>query len=545
MTNIEISTKQLIDDLKATTAAFGLANDGSEYKIITEIFLYKYFNDKFGYEAKQVKGGGYGARLSSAAKWDEEYDSFTEDEVEDLWSYLPSGTPHLKPHQTLAHLANAQQQGDFSTRLDGVLVEVAALNASIFSIATSGRTKIAIFEKITTFIRDEEKRDEFALALMKNVASFNFEDIFSQKYDFFSTIFEHLIKDYNKDGGGKYAEYYTPKAVAAIMAQLLVEDSSNLRSITCYDPAAGTGTLLMALAHQIGEEKCSIFSQDLNNKSSEFMRLNLILNNLVKSLPNVVQGNTLTEPAHKEADGSLAKFDYIVSNPPFNLDFSGYSETLKTDGMRFWAGVPEIPNKKKDSMAIYLCFIQHVIYSLKPGGRAAIVVPTGFVTAKSGIAHNIIKKLVDQHWLLGVVSMPSNIFATTGTNVSVLFIHKEDTADRQIIMIDASKLGKEVKEGKNKKTQLQPDEITRIVTTFKSCTAEDGFSVSVSYDDIIAKSYMLSAGYYFDVHIDPVDITPEAFAAHMAETTSELESLFSKSHDLEKTLMDNLKKLKM
>ena len=112
-------------------------------------------------------------------------------------------------------------------------------------------------------------------------------------------------------------------------------------------------------------------------------------------------------------------------------------------------------------------------------------------------------------------------------------------------MIDASKLGKEVKEGKNKKTQLQPDEITRIVTTFKSCTAEDGFSVSVSYYDIIAKSYMLSAGYYFDVHIDPVDITPEAFAIHMAETTSELESLFSKSHDLEKTLMDNLKKLKM
>lgn len=241
----------------------------------------------------------------------------------------------------------------------------------------------------------------------------------------------------------------------------------------------------------------------------------------------------------------VAKFDYIVSNPPFNLDFSGYSETLKIDGMRFGARVPDISNKKKDSMAIYLCFIQHVIYSLKPGGRAAIVVPTGFVIAKNGIAHNIIKKLVDQHWLLGVVSMPSNIFATTGANVSVLFIHKEDTPDRQVIMIDASKLGKEVREGKNKKTQLQPDEITRIVSTFKSRTSEDGFSVSVFYNDIIAKSYMLSSGYYFDVHIDPVDITPEAFAAHMTETTAELESLFSKSHDLEKILMDNLMKLKM
>lgn len=99
---------------------------------------------------------------------------------------------------------------------------------------------------------------------MSSVASFNFESVFAEKYDFFSRIFEYLIKDYNNAGGGKYAEYYTPRAIAQVMARLLVGDNADLRGMTCYDPSAGTGTLLMALAHQIGEDRCTIFSQDIS-----------------------------------------------------------------------------------------------------------------------------------------------------------------------------------------------------------------------------------------------------------------------------------------
>ena len=148
------------------------------------------------------------------------------------------------------------------------------------------------------------------------------------------------MKGFNNASGGKYAEYYTPHAIAQVMARLLVGDKSDFRGITCYDPSAGTGTLLMALAHQIGEDRCSIYSQDISEKSSEMLRLNLILNNLSASLPNVVQGNTLTEPSHKENNGVLKKFDFIVSNPPFKLDFPEYRDTLAADTIRFWAGVP-------------------------------------------------------------------------------------------------------------------------------------------------------------------------------------------------------------
>lgn len=542
--NISDATIALIDSLKSTTNAFGLAGTGSEYRIVTEMFLYKFFNDKFGYEAKLDEE--YGKRLRNAEKWDAEYDTFTDEEVEDLFSYLPASVPRLRPEHTLSHLYNASSQGDFSTLLDQTLVDIANLNARNFSVSTSGKNKVNIFNTITNYVTDTQKRDEFARSLMRNVASFNFEDVFGEKYDFFSRIFEHLLKGFNNAGGGKYAEYYTPRAIAQVMARLLVGDDAELRGVTCYDPSAGTGTLLMALAHQIGEERCTIYSQDISEKSSEMLRLNLILNNFASSLQNVVQGNTLTEPSHKEDNGTLKKFDFIVSNPPFKLDFPEFRETLATDSIRFWAGVPNAVKKvdpTKPKMAIYTCFIQHVLNSLKPNGKGAIVIPTGFITAKSGVEKRILQRIVDEHWVYGVVSMPSNVFATTGTNVSVLFFDKSAKADK-VILIDASKLGEEYKEGNNKKSRLRDFEVEQIVHTFRNCEAVDDFSVAVTYDEIKEKGYSLSAGQYFDIKIDYVDITEEEFNRRMANFQQTLTEQFEESHRLEKEIMAQLQSLK-
>lgn len=542
--NIQTATIQLIDSLKQTTGSFGLGNGGDEYRIVIEIFLYKYFNDKFGYEAK--RSPIYGSRLCKVKKWDAEYDTFTEDEVEDLFSYLSAGTPRLKPHHTLAHLFNASTQGDFSAIFDSTLVEIANLNVDTFAVVTSGGNRVNIFSPITSVIADVQKRDQFALALIRNIASFNFEQVFSKKYDFFSRIFEYLIKDYNNAGGGKYAEYYTPQAIAQVMARLLVNDHAELRGVTCYDPSAGTGTLLMALAHQIGEDRCTIYSQDISNKSSEMLRLNLVLNNLAYSLPNIVQGNTLTEPAHKESDGTLKRFDFIVSNPPFKLDFPEYRDTLAANSIRFWGGVPNTaknPNPNKPKMAIYTCFIQHLLNSLKPTGKGAIVVPTGFITAKSGVERRILQRVVDEHWIYGCVSMPSNVFATTGTNVSVLFFDKSATADK-VILIDASKLGEEYKDGNNQKKRLRDFEINQIVETFRNKQSVDDFSEAVTYDEIKEKGYSLSAGQYFDIKIDYVDITEDEFNKRMSKYKQTLTEQFAESHRLEEEIMRQLENLK-
>ncbi len=240
----------------------------------------------------------------------------------------------------------------------------------------------------------------------------------------------------------------------------------------------------------------------------------------------------MLHPYHKDGK-TLKRFDYIVSNPPFKMDFSDFRSELDTKehNDRFFAGVPNIPKQATDKMAIYQLFLQHIIYSLKPGGKAAVVVPTGFITAQSGIDKKIRKKLVEDKMLAGVVSMPSNIFATTGTNVSILFI--DSTNQDEVVLIDASNLGTKVKDGKNQKTLLSAEEEDRIIDVFNGKQTVDDFSVVVSYADIAAKNYSLSAGQYFDVKIEYVDITPEQFATKMKSFSDNLDKLFKESSELE------------
>jgi type I restriction enzyme M protein len=247
----------------------------------------------------------------------------------------------------------------------------------------------------------------------------------------------------------------------------------------------------------------------------------------------------MLHPYHREGK-ALKKFDYIVSNPPFKMDFSDFRNELdnKEHQERFFAGVPNIPKQAKDKMAIYQLFLQHIIYSLKPGGKAAVVVPTGFITAQSGIDKGIRQYLVDHKMLAGVVSMPSNIFATTGTNVSILFI---DAANQDaVVLIDASSLGTKIKDGKTQKTLLSTEEEDRIIATFNAKQAVEDFSVVVSYDDIAAKNYSLSAGQYFDVKIEYSDLTPAQFADKLQGFTDRLDVLFKESAGLEQEIKKQL-----
>ena len=533
-------TRTLIDDLKAICANYGLGNDGNEFKIITQAFLYKFLNDQFASAVKKTQ-----PHIAKADKWEEVLTSMECEQYEMLLLSLPAGVAHLKPVHFIGYLFNNQNQKDFAKTFDDTLIDIASSNTDVFSIKTEGEAKVVLFDRVSNFIADESKKDDFCRAIINKLVAFSFEHVFSKGFDFYATIFEYLIKDYNSNSGGKYAEYYTPHAVARIMAAVLVpvEQRGKVNNVSCYDPSAGSGTLLMNVAHAIGEARCSIYTQDISQKSSNLLRLNLILNNLVHSIPNVIQGNTILHPYHKEGD-HLKHFDYIVSNPPFKLDFSDYRNDLDTKANkdRFFAGIPKIKAKDKDKMEIYQLFLQHIITSLKPTGKAAVVVPTGFITAQSGIDKKIREHLVNNKMLAGVVSMPSNIFATTGTNVSIIFI--DATNKDKVVLIDASSLGKKVKDGKNQKTVLTPAEEQQITEAFNQKQAHEDFSVVVSYEDIINKNYSLSAGQYFDVKIEYVDITPEEFTAKMQSYTQNLEKLFKESHTLEEEIKKQLAGLK-
>lgn len=533
MDNTQYSSlvKQLVDDLKGVFTTAGLGGEAGEYKLLTQSFLYKFINDKFLYESKAFDAKNDYATIMQ----------MSDDDYEFLQMDLGNKSAKIKREDLIESLFNQQNEDGFSEIFDATLNDIAVDNNDIYSVETAGNTEVRLFDSnlLRDNILDGSQRDIVARAIINKLSETKFDEhIFSAGFDFFSTIFEYMIKDYNKDGGGKYAEYYTPHAVAKIIAQILVGNDQP-QNVRIYDPAAGSGSLLMNLASQIGVDRTTVYSQDISQKSSNLLRLNLILNGLSHSIRNIVQGNTILNNKHPE------KMDFIVSNPPFKLDFSEWRddvEALPEYNDRFFAGVPKVPAKKKSSMAIYQLFIQHIVYSLKENGKAAVVVPTGFLTAQTGIDKKIRQKLVDENWLAGVVSMPSNIFATTGTNVSVVFIDK-GRAEKQedIFLVDASSLGSKVKEDNGtQKTVLSNDEEQQIINSFVNSEVIEDFSVSVKLEDVKARNYSLSAGQYFPVKIEYIEMTQDEFNKKLIEYKGELSTLFENEKILENNLLNSL-----
>lgn len=549
---LENKIKQMIDEMKGLCQTNGLANQASEEVVITSVFLYKFLNDKFMSNMKEF-ANEMGMSTEEVLKDEDTFEGFYDSYPQDV---------AFKYEDTIECLINQVGRDDFYKLFDDALDRISNYPENEeFSIDTADGGRKPLFTRVTENV-ETSKRNNFAKNIFGIISQdkFDFGEAFKNNFDFYSAIFEHLIKDYNV-ASGVYAEYFTPQAISAIISKILVEMSPVEDKIyDVYDPSAGSGSLVLHLANALGKgsfgDKAQVYTQDISGKSSRFLRTNMLLNGLTNSLDNIIEGDTLETPAHynipHDPSSGVKQFDFITSNPPFKMDFSSTRNVIEQkwedsevrDGIkRFFAGVPKIPNKKKESMGVYLCFIQHILWSLKEDGKAAIVVPTGFITAQSGIEKTVRQTIVEKHWLKGVISMPSNIFANTGTNVSVLFIDKSNQ-DGNIMLIDASKLGEKRKEGKNQKTVLRPEEVKKIEDTFINQIVVDDFSVSVTYGQIAEKNYSLSAGQYFEVKIEYVELSQEAFEKRMLAYSTRLEELFAEGKELEEEIKERLGELR-
>ncbi|MCQ2776652.1 MAG: type I restriction-modification system subunit M [Bacilli bacterium] len=544
---LEKNIKSIIDDLQGLCQQNGLSNTAGEEIVVTSVFLYKFLNDKF---------------VANLNKFAKENDFKFEDVIknkDDLLDAFYDAFPQdvaFKYEDTIDYLVEHIKDEDFYSQFDKTLERISSYPENTeFSVETAGGEKKPLFTALSSYV-EASKRNAFARNIFAYITRdrFDFGETVEGNYDFFSTIFEYLISNYNV-ASGTYAEYFTPQALSKAIAQILVHMAPVEDKIyEIYDPSAGSGSLVLHLANELGDgkfgNKARVYTQDISQKSSRFLRINMLLNGLKESLENIIEGDTLETPSHFKIKGDdtsgLKKFDFITSNPPFKTDFSSTRDSIEQKWNRterFFAGVPKIPNAKKESMAIYLCFIQHILYSLKENGKAAIVVPTGFITAQSGIEKAIRQKIVDNHWLRGVISMPSNIFANTGTNVSVLFIDKSNQ-NGEVLLMDASKMGEKVKVGKNQKTVLSDEELKSIVNRFINHEVVEDFTVSVTYDQITEKNYSLSAGQYFDVKIEYVELTPEEFTNKMNAYKTNLVTLFAESKTLEDEIKKSLEEIK-
>lgn len=540
--NYDVVVKNLIDDLKAIFNNYGLGGGGFEYKIMSEVFTYKLLNDKLIRDIKKL--AGYKESVHGSVS--EFILNLSDEEYEGYLQFMSDDTAKMKKEHLLFNLYN-QSEGNIHKIFDETLEEISDLNKEIFDMYTSDGENHKLFDKISQYVkRDSDGKNKFIKTIIERLSQESFELVFEQNFDFFAHIFEYLINDYNTDSG-RYAEFYTPKFAGDIIARIMIKEEERVSNVKLYDPSSGSGMLLMTLANRIGVDNCNLYSQDISQKSSDFLRLNLILNGMPKSLDNIIQGDTLVDPYHKE-NNELMKFDYIVANPPFKNDFSASVDILKNDTYtyeeksnenltkRFFAGIPAIPKNKKDSMPIYLMFIQHILASLKDNGKACIVVPSGFCTDSSKIALKIREAFVDKNYLEGVIQMPSNIFSNTGTNVSIICINK-DKENNEVILIDASGLGKKVKKENGQKTELSPEDENQIVDTYHNKTDLDGFSKKVTINEIKENGYQINPGRYFDIKFKEL-LSGEDLDNKINELVSSLQESFAKSNELQLNVLN-------
>lgn len=278
--------------------------------------------------------------------------------------------------------------------------------------------------------------------------------------DILGDAYEYLMRKFAQDSGKSKGQFYTPGEVSRVVARVIGLDKASRSSMTVYDPACGSGSLLIRAA-DVAPVEITIYGQEYDPSTAGLARMNLVLHN--KGAGEIQRGNTLADPKWKE-NNQLKRFDYIVVNPPFS-DKSWTDGTLPDQYGRYSEAGYGIPPEKNGDFAWFL----HVLKSLKSNGKAAIVLPHG-VLFRGNTEGEIRKRIIDHGYIKGIIGLPANIFFGTGIPACIIIVDKEDAATREgIFMIDASK--DFVKEGN--KNRLREQDIEKIVQTFNTLDQSD------------------------------------------------------------------------
>lgn len=360
--------------------------------------------------------------------------------------------------------------------------------------------------------------------------------------DIIGDAYEYFMMKFAQESGKSKGQFYTPSEVSRIIARLIgignIKNDPNTK-YTIYDPAAGSGSLLIRAADESpvdanGESIVTIYGQD--ESTSGLAKMNLILHH--KGTGEIKKGNTLSDPKFLDEMGQLKKFDFVVMNPPFSD--KDWTSGIKANDDKFHRfdgfGVP--PEKNGD----YTWFL-HVLKSLNSTGKAGIVMPHG-VLFRGNAEETIRKQILEHKWIKGIVGLPQNLFYGTGIPACIVIIDKEDADTREgIFMIDASNGYK--KEGN--KNRLREQDIEKIVRTFNGRIEEKGYSRFVTYDEITAEDKN-NGNLNLPRYIAKIDTTlPQNIAAHLnggipAGDVDSLEKLWKVSPDLKEMLFKEIDK---
>jgi type I restriction enzyme M protein len=338
---------------------------------------------------------------------------------------------------------------------------------------------------------DEEKLGkgkEMVDRLTKLVGTFEGLDMSSNRADgddLLGDAYEYLMRHFATESGKSKGQFYTPSEVSRILAKVIGITSETPQDATVYDPTCGSGSLLLK-ANDEAPRGLSIYGQEMDNATSALARMNMILHD--NATAKIVQGNTLSSPEWKDANGQLKTFDFAVANPPFsNKNWTSGLNPSEDEFGRFVWGTP--PEKNGD-----YTFLLHIIKSLKSTGKGAVILPHGVLfrgNAEARIRENLIK----QGYIKGIIGLPANLFYGTGIPACIIVIDKEDAQARKgMFMVDASKGF--MKEGN--KNRLRSQDIHKIVDVFTKYLTLPRYSRMVPLAEIVSNDYNLNIPRYID-----------------------------------------------
>jgi len=419
----------------------------------------------------------------------------------------------IYPSQLFSNIAkNANTNNSLNTDLAAIFSAIES-SASGYPSEPDIKGLFADFDTTSNRLGNTVKEKNSRLAaVIKGVEGLDFGEFEENQIDLFGDAYEYLISNYAANAGKSGGEFFTPQSVSKLIAKLAIHGQTTINKI--YDPAAGSGSLLLQAKKQFDEHiiEDGFFGQEINHTTYNLARMNMFLHNVNYDKFNIALGNTLLEPQF----GDDKPFDAIVSNPPYSIKWIGSGDPTLINDERFAPAGVLAPKSKAD-----FAFVLHTLSYLSGKGRAAIVCFPG-IFYRGGAEQKIRKYLVDNNFVETVISLAPNLFYGTSIAVNILVLSKHKT-DTKTQFIDAS--GEEFFKKETNNNILTQDHIEAIMQLFASKEDKEYVAKSVDNDKIAEENYNLSVSSYVEAKDTREVIDIKVLNAKIKTTVSNIDRL--------------------
>jgi len=477
--------------------------DGWDFKqYVLGTLFYRFISENF---SNYIEGGEDGVNYTELPD-----DIITKEIKEDS---IKTKGYFIYPSQLFAKIAkNANTNESLNT-------DLAAIFSAIESSANGYPSELDIKGLFADFdttsnrlgntVKDKNSR---LAAVIKGVEGLDFGNFEDNQIDLFGDAYEYLISNYAANAGKSGGEFFTPQCVSKLIAKLAIHNQATINKI--YDPAAGSGSLLLQAKKQFDEHiiEEGFYGQEINHTTYNLARMNMFLHNVNYDKFNIALGNTLLDPRF----GDDKPFDAIVSNPPYSINWIGSDDPTLINDERFAPAGVLAPKSKAD-----FAFVLHALSYLSGKGRAAIVCFPG-IFYRGGAEQKIRKYLIDNNFIETVISLAPNLFYGTSIAVNILVLskHKSDTKTQ---FIDAS--GEDFYKKETNNNILTEEHIEAIIKMFDSKEDIDYISKSVENDKIAEENYNLSVSSYVEAKDKREVIDINVLNAEIKTTVSKIDTL--------------------